>query len=227
MAQKKKKNPRYVTEAGTAIYPYLITPDTQFNADGEYKVKLKLNPSAELRDSKGEAKGNFQEFLDRMVQASVTKAKKENPKKRIKEADAPYTFDDDDGSLLVNFKLKARVTTRDGTEFEQQPALFDAKGKPFDGDEIWGGSVMKASFEVVPFYTALIGAGITLRLKAAQIIELKKGGEQSADSFGFGEEEGYESAGQAQAEEAGFATDDDLDDDDIPFDAAGDNDGDF
>ena len=226
MAQKKR-NTRYVTAAGTAIYPYLTKPDTQFNPDGEYKVKLKLSPDAELKDSKGESRGTLQEFLDAMTGKSVAKAKQENPKKRIKEADAPYTFDEDDGSLLVNFKLKAKVKTKDGSEFEQAVALFDAKGKPFDGDEIWGGSTVKVSFEVVPFYTAMIGAGLTLRLKAAQIIELKKGGEQSADSFGFGEEDGYESTGQAQAEEAGFATDDDLDDDDIPFDVAGDNDGDF
>lgn len=226
MAQKKKKNPRFVTEAGTAIYPYLITPDTEYNSDGEYKVKLKLSPDSELKDSKGESVGNFQEWLDVKMQKAMEKAKKENPGKRIKEADAPYVIDENDGSLLVNFKLKARVTPKNSDSFEQQPALFDAKGKPFDGNEIWGGSVMKTSFEVIPFYTALIGAGITLRLKAVQIIELKKVGEQTADNFGFGEEEGYESSAST-AEDEGFATDDDLDDDDIPFDAAGDNDGDF
>ena len=225
MSQKKKRNTRYVSEAGTAIYPYLLTPDTEYNPDGEYKVKLKLSPDAGLRNAKGEQYDNFQGFLDAMLEKAVAKAKQENPKKRIKTADAPYQIDEDDGSLLVNFKLKALVKNKkDNTEFNQQPAIFDAKGKPFEGDAIYGGSVLKASFEVIPFYTALIGAGITLRLKAVQVIELRTASEPIADSYGFGEEEGYESE-PSEAEGAGFT--EEVDEDDIPFDTAEDAEGDF
>lgn len=219
MAQKKARNPRYVTDTGTAIYPYLIEPDTEYNPEGEYKVKLRLSPDSEVYDAKRKSLGTMQEFLDEMLEKSVEKAKQEN-KGKIKEADAPYSFDDDNGDLLVNFKLKARGQTRDGKEFTQAPALFDAKGKPFDGDEIWGGSKIKVSFEVVPFYTKLIGAGITLRLKAAQIIELRQGGGASAEDYGFGEEEGYEA--EDEAADSGFASEDDT-----PADDTDDQDGDF
>lgn len=222
--QNKKKNVRYVTEKGTAIFPYLIEPDTKFNSDGEFKVKLKLAPDANLATAKGDNVGNFQYFLDELMEKSLAKAQKDNPdKKRIKTADDPYTFDDD-GALLVNFKLKANVSTREGKTFQQRPALFDSKGKPFDGDELWGGSLVKVAFEAVPFYTAMIGAGITLRLKAVQVIELRQGGEASADSYGFGEEEGYESAeaSKQDSDDYGFS-----DDDDIPFDTAEDSNGDF
>jgi hypothetical protein len=222
MATKKARNPRYVSDTGIAIFPYLIEPDTEYNADGEYKVKLRLSPDAELYDNKRKSLGSIQEFLDEMLEKSVEKAKQDNPKvKKIKEADAPYTFDDDNGDLLVNFKLKASGTTRDGKPFTQAPALFDAKGKPFDGEEIWGGSKIKVSFEVVPFYTKLIGAGITLRLKAAQIIELRQGGGASAENYGFGEEEGYEA--EDETADSGFASEED----DVPAGDDDDQDGDF
>lgn len=211
MAKNKPKNPRYVTEAGIAVFPYLIEPDTEYDVNGEYKTKLRLDPEASLSTDKGKDLGSLQEFLDEMLEKAVEKAKEENPKvKKIKEADAPYTFDDENGDLLVNFKLKASGKTRDGKEFTQAPALFDAKGKPFEGDEIWGGSKIKVAFEVIPFYTKMIGAGITLRLKAAQILELRQGGGASADAYGFGAEEGYDEEDES-AEDNGFGTEEDND----------------
>lgn len=211
MTKKRTRNPRYVTDTGVAIYPYLIDPDTEYNAEGEYKVKLRLAPDAEVYDTKRASLGSTQEFLDEMLEKAIEKAKQEN-KGRIKEAEPPYQIDEDTGDLLVNFKLKATGTTRDGKPFTQSPALFDAKGKPFEGEELWGGSKLKVSFEVVPFYTKLIGAGITLRLKAAQVIELRQGGGASADSYGFGEEEGYEEEDAAM--DNGFSSEDDLPDED-------------
>jgi hypothetical protein len=205
MAQARTRNPRYVTETGTAIYPYLIEPDTKFNADGEYKVKLKLAPDSVIKDAKGKSLGDVQSFIDAMAEKSLEKAKQEN-KGKIKEADVPYEIDEDTGEVLVNFKLKAVGKTREGKEFTQAPALFDAKGKPAEPEAIWGGSLLKVSFEVVPFYTKLIGAGVSLRLKAVQIIELRKGGGASAENYGFGAEEGYEE--EDAAGEAGFASDD-------------------
>lgn len=217
MAAKKARNPRYVTDTGVAIFPHLVEPDTQFNAEGEYKVKLRLAPDSELK-SKGKSVGGVQEFIDSMMEKALEKAKEEN-KGRIKEADAPYQIDEETGDLLVNFKLKARGTTRDGKEFTQKPVLFDAKGKPTEPEAVWGGSRIKVSFEIVPFYTKLIGAGVTLRLKAVQIIELIQGGGASAENYGFGEEDGYE-ADESEAESNGFASSEEASEED-------DQDGDF
>lgn len=203
MAEKKNRNPRYVTDVGVAIYPYLTKPDTKFNADGEYKVKLRLKPDSTIRDAKGKEVADVQSFIDDMMIKAVEKAKQEN-KGRIKEGEPPYTIDDETGDLLVNFKLKAQVKPKDGEPFSQKPALFDAKGKPITPESIWGGSKIKVSFEVVPFYTKMAGAGVTLRLKAVQVLELVTGGSGgSAESYGFGEEEGYEA--DDEAADAGFA----------------------
>lgn len=185
MAEKKKAE-RFVSPKGTASYPYLTKPDTKFNPDGEYKVSLIVA---------GDAASKAIDFLTDLHKAAVAKAKKENAGKRVKEGDLPF-IENDDGTVTFKFKLKAKVTPKKGDPFEQKPALFDAKGKPLPGDpKVGGGSTIKVSYEVVPYYTAIAGAGISLRLKAVQIIELKEfSGGGTAESYGFGEEEGFESS---------------------------------
>ena len=42
-------------------------------------------------------------------------------------------------------------------------------------------------------YTTLIGAGVSLRLEAVQIIKLVQPTERTAASYGFTEEKGYDS----------------------------------
>ena len=193
----KVKNPRYTTPAGIAQYPYLTKPDTKFNSDGEYKISVEI-PGAAAQD--------IVTFLDEQFAASVAKAKKENPGKKIKEGDVPYSVNDDTGKVTVRFKLKAKVTPKQGDPFEQRPALFDAKGKPIGTDaKIGGGSKVKVAYELVPYYTAIAGAGISLRLKAVQVIDLVEfSGGASSEAYGFGEEEGYE-AEDTPAAQNGFA----------------------
>lgn len=192
----KAKNPRYVTPAGTAQYPYLTKPDTKFNSDGEYKISLEI-PARQAQE--------IVTFLDEQFEAAVAKAKKENPGKKIKQGDVPYSVDDDTGNVTVRFKLKAKVTPKNGDPFEQRPAIFDAKGKPITNVSVGGGSKVKVAYELIPYFTAIAGAGISLRLKAVQVIDLKEfTGGAGADAFGFGEEEGYE-AEETAAEQNGFS----------------------
>ena len=196
----KEKATRYVTPAGIAQYPYLTKPDTKFNPDGEYKCKLEI--------SDPDAVARLTAFLDEQVEKSVELAKKD-PGKKIKTGDAPYQLDEETGKLSMSFKLKAKVTPKKGDPFEQRPAIFDAKGKPVKDVSIGGGSKLKIAYEVVPFYTALVGASISLRLKGAQVLELVEfSGGASADSFGFGEEDGYE-AEDNSAESNGFNNEED------------------
>lgn len=183
---EKKKAARFVSPKGIASYPYLTKPDTKFNPDGEYKVSLSVA---------GDAASKAIDFLLEQHEAAVAKAKKENAGKRVKESELPF-IENDDGTVTFKFKLKAKVTPKNGDTFEQKPALFDAKGKPLTGEtKVGGGSVVKVSYEVVPYYTAIAGAGVSLRLKAVQIIELKEySGGGNAESYGFGEEEGFEAS---------------------------------
>lgn len=196
----KVKNPRYTTPAGIAQYPYLTKPDTKFNPDGEYKMKQEIADPAGIT--------GLVTFLDEQMEKSVELAKKDpkNAGKKIKVGDAPYTVNDDNGKLTLGFKLKALVRPKNGDPFEQRPALFDAKGKPLGPDvKIGGGSKVKVAYEVIPFYTPLVGASISLRLKAVQVIDLVEfSGGASSEAYGFGQEEGYE-AEDTPAAQNGFA----------------------
>lgn len=190
------KTERYTTPKGTAKYPWLNTPDTKFNPDGEYKTSLVL-PLEEA--------DTIMQFLDEQLAKSIAQAKKDNPGKKVKEADAPYSVNEETGELSINFKLKAKVTPQKGDPFEQKPAVFDAKGKPLQGVNVGGGSTIKVSYEVYPFYTAMIGAGISLRLKAVQVLNLVEfSGGAGAQAYGFGEEDGFES----ESDDAPFKVED-------------------
>ena len=73
--------------------------------------------------------------------------------------------------------------------FSQRPALFDAKKNPIPaGQSIWGGSLMKVAYQLIPYNTPMLGAGISARLKAVQILKLVEGQNQNI----FKEEDGFE-----------------------------------
>ena len=176
-------NPRFVSPLGVAVYPYLHKPDTKFNPDGDYKTTLRVK--------KDDAKETITR-IDEAITASTNQVKK-NGSKSVKTANPPYKIDEN-GDYLINFKLKAKVlNSKTGNSWTQRPALFDATGKPIAKDTIvWGGSEMKVSYELVPYHTTLVGAGVSLRLKAAQILKLVSGEGAAASSFGFAKEQGFE-----------------------------------
>ncbi len=176
-------NPRFVSPLGIAVYPYLHKPDVKFNPDGDFKTTLRIK--------KDDAK-DIIKLIDESITASVNQTKK-NGSKSIKTANPPYKTDEN-GDYLVNFKLRAKVTNnKTGNSWTQRPALFDATGQPIAKDTIvWGGSEMKVSYEVVPYHTTLVGAGVSLRLKAAQILKLVSGEGAAASSYGFVKEQGFE-----------------------------------
>jgi hypothetical protein len=75
--------------------------------------------------------------------------------------------------------------TKEGELFSRQPKMFDASGQAVT-ENIGGGSKLKVA--VVPYfwYTASLGAGITLQPKAVQILDLvtwSSGG--TAEAYGF------------------------------------------
>jgi len=205
MAREFKTSPK-----GRAIYPHLHAPDTKFDSDGVYTIKLHVE--------KDEAQ-EMVTAVQQLMADSLAQAKRDNPKKKgIKAATVPFV-EEEDGSVVFSFKMKAKGKRRDGTVFTRRPRLFDAKGQPApQGLRVGGGSVCRVGYEPFMFYTALIGAGVSLRLEAVQVIELKEFGGPSAEAFGFGEEEGGFDA--ATATEA-FANEDAAGDDaDVDADAA-------
>ena len=190
-----------VTPPGVAVYPHLTTPDTKFDANGVYKVSLSLTEeeAAPLIEKVEEV----QEEATGMIP----------PGKRQKFSEPPYYDEMDDqgqptGRVIFKFKMKAKVNTKDGRTLEMSPKLFDSEGTFMtEVEPIWGGSVLRISADMVPFYVAAVGAGVSLRLKAVQIIDLKTGGGAGAESYGFEATKGYVAPQAEELVEAEFAAD--------------------
>ena len=176
-----------VSVASEAIYPHLVKPDVRFNELGEYKVTLKISKS----DATEMVRSVNQSILD-----SLAKAEKDNKGKKVKEAPKPYTEEGD--YVFFKYKMKATGTNHKTKEkFVQRPALFDAKNNPIDtATLIWGGSKMKIAYSLVPYFTPMLGAGITARIKAVQVIELVEGKQMNL----FDKQDGYEAKSESTNE---------------------------
>jgi len=166
----------FITPKGIAQYPWLSKPDTKFNEEGVYKVDL-IIPKADAIPLLKQINEVFAENVDK----ETKKAKGQD----IQKAKPPYSEELDEagqptGNVVLRFKSKYK------------PSVFDAKGIPMVDSSIWGGSELKVSGSIAPYFTSMIGAGVSLRLSGVQVIQYVDGGSGSADRFGFKEEAGYE-----------------------------------
>ncbi|MCK3850628.1 hypothetical protein E4O98_07895 [Pseudomonas sp. W2Jun17] len=93
--------------------------------------------------------------------------------------------------LVFNFKSKASYTDKKTQQVvERKIALFDGKGEALTHDlKIGTGTIARISVFVFPFYTALLGAGVTLRIRAVKILKLEVEPKLTALDYGFTEDE--------------------------------------
>ena len=177
----KKNIVRLTSPSGIAVYPKLEKPDTKFDVNGVYSVDLDLTP-----EDAAPLLAQMEKIADRAYEAEC----KAKGGKKLKRADMPWK-DTEDGKVRVKFKLKAVGGSGDKT-WTQKPALFDAKGQPISDVGVGSGSTVKVAFEVFPYYTAMVGHGLSLRLKAVQVLELKQyiPGDRF-DAFGFEATDGF------------------------------------
>jgi len=151
-----------VSPKGVAQYPWLVKPDTRYDADGVFKTGLILPGDAETT----------KEFMDKFRDIFV----EEYGQKKLSKANLPFDIDEETGDVVFKFKSKSR------------PRLFDSKGNPIQRAselKIGGGTVIKISYSAKTYDTGS-NTGVTCYLNAVQIIDLveyKSGNE-------FGEEEG-------------------------------------
>ena len=179
-----QKSIRITSPLGEAVWPKLNKPDTKFNKDGVYEVKLRLGEE--------EAKP-FIETLKEILKEHVDATGKSKPKM----APLPWReVEDDDnnptGQIDFKFKLNA-VGGRGDNQFTQRPALYDSEGKIMS-EEIGGGSLIQIGAEVVPYDVASIGVGISLRLKAVKVFELKEYN-RGSDNWEFSDGGGFVTEG--------------------------------
>ncbi len=164
MAQTKKT---FSTAKGTAVYPWLTRADTQYNAEGEYKTKLRVpaNDAQPLVDS---------------IRALVKSEFGDNPKGQLT---FPFSIDDETGEVTFSMKSKYK------------PTMVDTTGQVIAHDqipEVYGGSMIKAQGVLYP-YTAGGRVGVSMQMGGVQIIELQA----NPTNLQFAEEEGSFVAKQA------------------------------
>lgn len=182
-------NTNIVTPRGKLVYPHLNKADTKFDKDGVWRANLRI--------PKEEAK-SLVDDIDNQIQENATEETNKRNKK-VKVANPPYT-DDGEGNYVFNFKLKASGIRPNGERWSQKPILYDSKGNLFNNkDIIWGGTEAKVAFQPSSYYVPSIGAGVSLRLKAVQILNLVSSN-QDASSYGFKQEEGFVAEADAEAE---------------------------
>ena len=176
-----------ISEIGEAIYPHLNKPDVRFSEAGEYKVTLKV--------AKSDATAMLK-LYNSAIEDALKLAEQNHKGKGIKNAPKPFT--EEDKFVFFKFKMKATgVNQKTKEKFSQRPQLFDAKKNPIPlSTIIWGGSKMRVAYNLVPYYTPMLGAGVTARLKAVQVIELVEG----KDSNLFSKEDGYEATPEPKSE---------------------------
>jgi hypothetical protein len=164
----------YTSPFGKAIYPHLSKADVRFKAEGEFKVDL------ELSDTDAES---IISIINDTQEKAVKEAQDKTGKKNIKKASLP--FKKENGKTIFKFKMKASGTNaKTGDTFKQRPAIFDNELKPMSPDiSIWGGSVLRVNYIPHGYYTPMLGAGVTLRLKSVQVKNLVEGNSQSSNGF--------------------------------------------
>jgi hypothetical protein len=224
MADARKPNPKFTSPRGDFKYPKLDKPDYGTKdypcPEGKYEVRLVLK-------AEDPATKQFIAALNPIYNEAIADAEakfkelKVETRKKLKQVTVNDLFttlydketEQPTGFIEFKFKMAASGVANKGKDNERKwtslPAVFDAKGTLIKKvPEIWSGSTGKISFEAQPYFIpGTAAAGLSLKLKAAQLIELRQGGSRDASDYGFGaEDDGYEYNSEAGAEGFGDET---------------------
>ena len=187
-----EKPKTYTSPFGKAIYPHINKADVKWKPEGEFHVDLEVDGGKALE---------LITLIDKCVEKAFTEEKKKGKRKNLKKATLPYKKEND--KYIFKFKMKAKGTnSKTGEAFTQRPAIFDSELKPLNKDLIvWGGSTLRVSFFPREWYTPLLGAGCSLRMKSVQVKNLVEGSSMTGSSQGFEKVEGDSSTKNESDEE--------------------------
>jgi hypothetical protein len=178
---------KIVTPIGVSQYVWLTEPDVKFGAPGHYKTNLIVD---------GKEAEALVKSIGVELKKSIALGKEKSGGKDPKQSNLPYEAEFLEGlptgKIIFKFKTKAEITTKDGKTFQNKVAIFDSKGHVMTGIQVWSGSHMKCSAELIPYYTAVAGAGVSMRLRGVQVTKLVEGGSGGSAGHGFDEvKDGY------------------------------------
>ena len=170
---------KFTSPQGTAIYPHLNKPDTQFNPDGIYKVDLSMEDA---------------ESLETLCQNAAISEFGSKAKFRM-----PFRQDEESGQTIMKVKSKYAPKIYDSTG---QLMLGDQI------PQLWGGSTLKVGGYITT-YSVSGSKGVSLQLTKVQVINPVSGnsddGFDSVDGGYVAEEiteEAFEDDEQVEVEKA-------------------------
>lgn len=190
-------NTKIVSPVSTLDYPYLTTAD---EGNGKFAMEPKFHTKFSFaNDAAGAA---FFAAVERDAEASyqaaftaAANAAKESgkPARRVKRADMPIYATE--GGFTGKASLKRDgFNKKENKAFTQAPRIFDIKNQPYDLTKgVYTGTEARLCVEIVPFDTAAVGAGVSLRLKDIQVVKVPARA-SSASASPFGAAEGAEDA---------------------------------
>lgn len=176
-------NEQMTTPAGVAMWAYLHKPDTKWSTEGHYTITLRLP-----KDDGASLRQQLQTKFDEHITLLTSQMGKEPKTNALPIKDV--TDDQGNDLIEIRFKLKPSFKSRSGEVIEQRPQVFDAKLQPMDASTLGNGSRVKVSFKANE-YASPIGAGVSFRLVAVQVLDLVQR-RDDGEFTGFSVEEGFE-----------------------------------
>ena len=217
MTTEKRKTIELISPKGVFVYPALTKPDYGTKAfpkpDGEYKVTLRVPTAVAEAWREGKLANLIAEAEKRADTEFAALAVGTRKKLKAVTFNACGTTEYDKateeptGFTLFKFAMKAGgLRKSDQTPWSQKPMIFDSKGVRLPSPpDIWGGSEGLISFEADTYFIPGTGAaGVSMRLKAVQLVKLVQGGQRDAAGFGFAAQDDGFDAADYQAPEPSF-----------------------
>ncbi|UCR91185.1 putative ssDNA binding protein [Ralstonia phage RpT1] len=201
-AQADRPTTRVTPLATVFGFVNVTKPDTKYKAEGEYKIRVKI-PKEAVQDLYEElaalAEAKLAQTIERAKKDPKFKASLKG--KAPKAADLPFYEDDEDGTYVFTFKSKASfISKKPGSEGETVNRTIpiwqgNKRLKPEEVPKFGEGSKVRVSFVAADFFTAAVGAGITLRLEAVKLIQAVEYTGGGSNPFGDDDGDYQESTG--------------------------------
>lgn len=180
----KQKATYFDSPIGVFEHPWLNKPDTEFNKEGLWHVKVGLN---------GTDAEKLKQRIDAAVDATYDDfVKDKTPAERKKWSKLyPYeVLEDDDGAatgeIVFTFKQNAKIKLKDGTTKDVRPFVVDANGNDTK-KAIFGGSEGRVKYSMRAIRVdSSKGVGIRLDFAGVQVTKLAQG----SGGMGFGKIDG-------------------------------------
>lgn len=163
----------------------VFEPSTKFNKEGVYSANILL-PQEEGEKLAAEIKNiRTEQFKTYGKKTKVTDLTRCVPYGIVNEETGEETPDTEGRYIL---KTTAKAFIENGKPKVKIP-VFDAKQNPVQDVRIGAGTIARLSVSLEG-YSVAGKTGVSVKLKALQIIDLVEYGNGNAESYGFGDEDG-------------------------------------